>query len=70
MIEIIKELRGSKTQKQYAEFLNIDIRTIQNWETRGTSKTTLALLKKIYQLENETKELKEKLKDENMTFQL
>lgn len=70
MIEKIKELRGSKTQKQYAEFLNIDIRTIQNWETRGTSKTTLALLQKIYSLENETKELKDKLQDDNITFQL
>lgn len=69
-IRQIKACRGNRTQKEYADFLNVDLRSVQNWETRGTSKTTLHILVKIRMQEIKIEELKKQLEEDNMTFQL
>lgn len=66
----IKKYRGKRTQQEYAEFLFVTTRCIQNWESRGCGTTTFALLQTINILEEEIQKLKEIINDENMTFQL
>lgn len=66
----IKYYRGKRTQKEYAKDLSIDIRTIQNWENRGCSKTTFALLQTINLLEERIEQLEQTIKDDNMQFNL
>lgn len=52
-IEKIKKYRRTDTQKSYAEWLGVSLKTVQNWESRGAGETTMKLLKKIYDLETE-----------------
>lgn len=54
----IKIFRRTRTQKEYADFLKVTLRTIQNWESRGTSKTTAILLAKIHNQELQIERLK------------
>lgn len=49
-IEEIKKYRRNDTQKEYAEYLGVNLKTVQNWESRGAGETTIKLLKKIYDL--------------------
>lgn len=69
----IKELRQSTgmTQKEYAEYLgSIGARTVENWEARGTSSTTMSLLLKISTLQKQVDRLEQLLLQEQMVFRL
>lgn len=70
IIQHLKEFRGSMTQKEYAEMLNIPLRTVQNWESRGCNQTTHNLLLQIYLADKKIKELEEYLKKNQISFQL
>lgn len=59
----IKKYRRNRTQKEYAEFLFIPTRTVENWEHRGCNQTTFALLQTINILEDEIEKLKEKIEE-------
>lgn len=59
------------TVKEYAEYLGgISPRTIENWEYRGTNRTTYNLLMKITEQAEVIEELKQIIKDQNKVFQL
>lgn len=53
--------RFNLSQSEFAKFLDVSVRTVQNWELRGCSSSTLALLKVI---SNQNAEL-EKSSDQN-----
>lgn len=59
-----------RTQKEYAEFLGVSLRTVQNWESRGAGETALKLLCKIDDLEIEIDRLQKIIQDQNKTFVL
>ena len=66
-----KSLRpNNMTQEDYSFYLGIPKRTIENWEYRGTPKTTWNLLMKIKEQGELIEELYKRLNDNNMTFQL
>lgn len=66
----IKIFRRSRTQKEYAEYLGVPLRAVQNWESRGTGNNTINLLAKIHRQELMIERLKKQLEDNNMTFNL
>lgn len=71
-MNFIKEWREKQgiDQDWLAFYLGVSKRTIQNWESRGCGKTTEELLKTIFQKEEQVKQLRKKLEDNQLTYNL
>lgn len=61
-IKDLKEFRGNRTQKEYAEMLNIGVRTVQNWEHRGCSTTIHNILLQLHLAEKKIEQLERRIK--------
>lgn len=68
---ILKSYRPTNiTQKEYADFLEVELKAIQNWESRGSGRTTNKLLHRIWEIKIYSEYLEQLLKENNIQIEL